>query len=583
MATYRYKVETSITDANGVTTYTKSPGYVLSFTDTVSYHLSAYVDGHRVTDQSMVQISGTSFKVSSPKNVTINSWKTSGDSSTFNFRTDITATGTCSLTPTFTTAGTTFAVKIYDATLGWQTATLDSTSPIIPTVSFSVVKSSATIPSGSKLLSDLAIQKNAVGITGPYKVLYSGAVIQSFPAPQSTIFQNSVCPGSTTDYWVSPLTIPIVSSPVTNPSFGTPNVVSFFRYEIRFYNADGSPGAPTVSFIPKNAQDAAAQLTAFNTYVHNIKIGLFCPKVNTSLPPTATASGHGGSSSSTSTAATANPYNDNVPLSFNPPNNINTRKDPYGVQSAVEYAYVGSQLQQVGLSSNAALGYIYQDDSTAQAVNGNGSVPGALNKWGFRFTYNPTNVSYGTQSSSALDVTTFAKDPANLVGGNTVVQLELYLNRIVDFQDLTNPNLDIQTAYPFKVNASSMSAEDINGILTRGTEYDLEFLYRVVNGDPRPNKVLSNSTLTSSDFGYITGVPFQLKLHDNLQYFCSIQSITVNHVMFTPSMVPMLSVVSLSLIRYPGLTVTEADIFTNINAANKQAIKSANNPTVTTP
>lgn len=576
MAAYRYKIKVSITDANGITTYPGSPAFVLSLTDKVSYHLSTYVDGTLVTDAAIIQVSGTSLKVSSPKNVTIVSWQSSGGTAAFNLRTDVTATGTCLLTPTFTTTGTTFSVKIYDSILGWQTATLDSTSPIIPNVSFSVVTSSPTIPTGSALLSDLALQKNASGMTGPYRIGYAyRAVVQALPAPQSTIFQNSVCPGSTADYWISPLTIPIVTSPVTSPSFSNPNVVSFYRYEIRFYNADGSPGAPTVSFTPKSAKDAPAQLQAFNTYIHNIKIGLFCPKVNSSLPSTSTASGH--TSSGTPPAAAPNPYA-NTPVNYNPPNNINTRNDPYGIQSRPQRAYVGSQLETVGLSSSAALGYIYQDDSTAQAVNGAGSTAGALNKWGFRFTYNPTNISYGTQSSSALDVTTFAKDPANLVGGNTVVQLELYLNRIVDFQDLTDPNLDIQKSYPFKEHASSMSAEDINGILTRGTEYDLEFLYRVVNGDPRTNDVLSDSTLASSDFGYITGVPFKLILHNDLRYFCSIQSITVNHVMFTPSMVPILSVVSLSLIRYPGLTTAESDIFNNITAANKQAISNANKP-----
>lgn len=220
------------------------------------------------------------------------------------------------------------------------------------------------------------------------------------------------------------------------------------------------------------------------------------------------------------------------------------------------------------VNSRAKLGRIYQSEAGAQALNQRGGGPkgkGKQNYWGFRFTYNPNKLSYGTTTNTSIDWMLNSADPANLLGGNTTVEVELYLNRIADMSELKKINADsIAKNYP-----TPLIKEDIEGILARGTEYDLEFLYRVLNGDPGKTSLLTYAGETA-DFGYITGTPCWFHLHDNMRYFGSMSSVNVNHMIFTESMVPMLSVVTLSFIRYPSLEFSPADVKEKFYEVSKQ-------------
>jgi len=126
---------------------------------------------------------------------------------------------------------------------------------------------------------------------------------------------------------------------------------------------------------------------------------------------------------------------------------------------------------------------------------------------------------------------------------------DLYLNRIQDLNTLKKGYK--ATAYP----AGGISDTDQKGLLYRGTEYDLEWLYRVVNGSPTKTSLLEYGGETA-DFGYITGTPFWLKLHKNMKYYGGLAGLSVNHVMFTKDMIPILSVVSLTFNRYPVFDTT---------------------------
>jgi hypothetical protein len=58
----------------------------------------------------------------------------------------------------------------------------------------------------------------------------------------------------------------------------------------------------------------------------------------------------------------------------------------------------------------------------------------------------------------------------------------------------------------------------------------------------------------TSDFGYITGTPVWLKIHNNLRYKGSVASLSVNHVIFNELMVPMFSTVDVTMLRYPVIS-----------------------------
>jgi hypothetical protein len=206
-------------------------------------------------------------------------------------------------------------------------------------------------------------------------------------------------------------------------------------------------------------------------------------------------------------------------------------------------------------------GRIFQDAAGAAILNKNPdklktvtSLTGPK-QWGFRFMYNPQTISYSTASNNSVDWTLGSSDPATLLAGNSNVTFDIYINRIVDMTYLADVKLGKSGQSQQSMYTRNLDPVEIDGILNRGTEYDIEFLYRVLNGDPLKNPLLFNPAYKgeTADFGYTTGVPCWLYLNENLRYYGSVASFNVNHVMFDLHMVPMLSVVSITFSRYPAL------------------------------
>jgi hypothetical protein len=227
-----------------------------------------------------------------------------------------------------------------------------------------------------------------------------------------------------------------------------------------------------------------------------------------------------------------------------------------------DYSYrdlytVTNRLKTVPTFAASERGTIYQDVNGAKTLNRNPDklkevISTGSNQWGFRFMYNPTTFSYNTTSNNSIDWTLGSKDPASLLTGNSTVSFELYLNRIPDLSYLrmSYPEVPQKQLY-----GRDLKPWEIEGILNRGTEYDIEFLYRVLNGDPLKKPLLFDSLYegATADFGYTTGVPCWLQLNKNLKYFGSVTGFQVNHVMFDLNMVPMLSTVNITFSRYPAL------------------------------
>jgi hypothetical protein len=224
-------------------------------------------------------------------------------------------------------------------------------------------------------------------------------------------------------------------------------------------------------------------------------------------------------------------------------------------------AYNKIDLLNAEVTKAGRLGMIFQDGASATALNN----PGNADKpWGFRFNYNPTSISYSTAMDTSIDWMLADKDPANYIGGNVSVGFTLYLNRMPDMTELAGNK---GKSGPYGKNyPRELREEEVQGILNRGTEYDIEFLYRVLNGDPKPsNNTLLTYTVAgkpavTSDFGYITGTPVWLKIHNNLRYKGSVASVSVNHVIFNELMVPMFSTVDITMIRYPVISDTSDEV-----------------------
>jgi hypothetical protein len=197
-------------------------------------------------------------------------------------------------------------------------------------------------------------------------------------------------------------------------------------------------------------------------------------------------------------------------------------------------------------------GFIYQDLDAAL------SSPGSSTPWGFQFMYNPTTFSHSNAADTSVDWTN-TLDVSSLLTGSQSITFTLFLNRVIDMSALRTSN------YASKY-ATALSAADVAGIKARGTEYDLEFLYRTINGNPELGPTMDTAT---SDFGFLAGVPIWLRLHDNMRYKVALSNISVNHIMFSDKLVPVLTEVGLTFMRIPvpiyGNDAAVGDWYSNRN------------------
>ena len=216
------------------------------------------------------------------------------------------------------------------------------------------------------------------------------------------------------------------------------------------------------------------------------------------------------------------------------------------------------------------LGMFYQDpDSNTIAPDDKGSLNSAAsgsdtalqaklsaNLYGFRFLFNPTTFGYGANVNNSVDWSIPNTNNAVVVGTGIGGQISLgiLLDRVADMYTMKNKRpSDVMGPphYPY-----DLTPEQCENILRRGTEYDLEYLFRVVNGKPAATTMLgyngsTNFKLESSNLGYIAGTPFIFKVHDALRFRVMLTTLQVSHDIFTKNMVPIRTYVQIGLERLP--------------------------------
>lgn len=306
----------------------------------------------------------------------------------------------------------------------------------------------------------------------------------------------------------------------------------------------------------------------------------------------------GNCKSSTSSPSSGDPSGDkDLPpllppndLRWNPPTHRSSRSLPYGMlMDALVPEQAGSaevvpltkpekyrRLEQFG-KLDLHRGKIFQDPLGAKVLNTNpdGLALPEGKVWGFKFMYNPTTFSYSTSANNSVDWGLGSKDPSILLSGNQQVTLEVYINRIADMAYLTAYKAGQEVPALDKVYERTLENYEVDGLLARGTEFDIEFLYRVLNGDPLKKTLLFNPSYQgwTSDFGYTTAMPCWLHLNNNMRYYGSVASFQVNHAMFTVNMVPMLSTVTITFARYPALWGSNSDVFSEIDGKTQNDYK----------
>jgi len=232
---------------------------------------------------------------------------------------------------------------------------------------------------------------------------------------------------------------------------------------------------------------------------------------------------------------------------FNPPPHIMTRHFS-------PIAWGGTDSYDDGNSYNQ-LGMFYQDpdlvSNTAKVYDTK-----VQKFWGFRFIFNPTFYNYQMSQTNNVDWGRKNENNAVLITGGGTISLRLVLDRVADMNTVRRWVMNNRTAtigapdYPI-----SLTPEQCEGILRRGTEYDMEYMFRVFNGNPEKAPLLGNPVgnleMSTANLGFITSLPFIFKLNDQLRYKVILSSLTVQHDLFTKEMIPIRSLVDITLERIP--------------------------------
>jgi hypothetical protein len=188
--------------------------------------------------------------------------------------------------------------------------------------------------------------------------------------------------------------------------------------------------------------------------------------------------------------------------------------------------------------------------------------------YGFRFLYNPTDVSMAWGIVDAFSPE-YAQSGANGMSGVAVglmkgtIAFTLLLNRISDMNVLAESGI----MTPENPYATTVPMEDQQNMWKRGTMYDIEYLFRAMGGYYSDYKSGLNGM--TADRGWLQPIPMELHLGTGLRYLVRVSSLDLKHMMFNERMVPTLTTVNVVCTRY----YDSPDAFKDPNSVGQDAYR----------
>lgn len=178
-------------------------------------------------------------------------------------------------------------------------------------------------------------------------------------------------------------------------------------------------------------------------------------------------------------------------------------------------------------------------------------------RYGFRFHYNPSSLEFGIEQRSDVNPAIVMSMPTRVMpitngNGNNTISVRLFLNRIEDYSLIkyNSKSKQFELLDESMYGGKKLSQEDMKGIVERGTMWDMEYFFRACIGRPFKSEFRG----TTADFGFIFGVPLELKLGQTMRYYGRITGASYAHTSFTPNMVPLFTELSFTYVRYPDGT-----------------------------
>lgn len=169
-------------------------------------------------------------------------------------------------------------------------------------------------------------------------------------------------------------------------------------------------------------------------------------------------------------------------------------------------------------------------------------------RWGFRFLYNPTTLSYQASRNDSFVIDGRSETNRAISGINQnfqTIMMDVYLDRVPDVmaKDISSDDY-----------SPGLSEGDKAGLRAYGTHWDLEALFRLCNGEWE----LTDRGKTSN-IGVLIPSNARLVLGKGDDFFGFVESITYTDMMFSPSMVPIRTKVSLTFHRHIDMTPEQVE------------------------
>jgi hypothetical protein len=223
------------------------------------------------------------------------------------------------------------------------------------------------------------------------------------------------------------------------------------------------------------------------------------------------------------------------------------------MKSTNQPAAVGVAQTDLWNNARASKGMIVTSRAVLKAWQSNPTpLPGQSGEhnYGFQFHYNPGTVSMNYFTSPNVDVTmmTSGTEKFNLAGvsgSQGSVSFQIILNRLFDFQYYNAfGQLTDRTRYA----VAPSDSKDEKMLYEKGTMYDVEYLLRTLMGTTMKSYLRGDNT---ADMGWLPAIPVELHLGKTLRYLGTINSVSLNHIIFDERMVPIFSTLNIDFVRLP--------------------------------
>jgi hypothetical protein len=249
----------------------------------------------------------------------------------------------------------------------------------------------------------------------------------------------------------------------------------------------------------------------------------------------------------------------------------NSISDFHGLRRGrIWYWNTSGDITQINESGNVVTA---RDTVSGTSVVGGNELNLEDRKYAFQFLWNPETIT--STVTRNMDITPSAADSLRVVTGvfpgQEAVSLNIVLDRTNDFACIKHTsraggatNLNVyetfyKNRYP-KELPQDFSVE-LDKLMRLGTLYDLEYLFRAVNGsgfigpDGKPGFYTNLLNRTTANIGYLQPTLLGIELGptiDSLSYVGWISNLSMTHTRFTETMIPLQTTVAISIECFSG-------------------------------